>query len=337
MLQKTADYNSCGTLPNIFHFIHSYLPEARILTMAGGPGYGQPFFSTNPWACPDKVQLAVLPNIQTFNIRGSWNLLRSTHHWTLLSAALPSVQEWHCTSVVPKSDGYTAISHALPNIPANMRRISLQLEDLANIYSPLGMLRSRVPHLCSLIAAAAPRLDSVTVTGTLCPSIFKPPKHKPTPSSEATLKSIDLTISNTCCRERDTMVWIPGIETDISLMDFIREFETLVLGSIAWLGLYRSLQHIRIQFVDPGSPFPRFSPYFEFKDRECRGVWSDVIVAALRQARPDASYVALEDGLKLRFARNGQLLGIVYPRTRPCSIHLDMYKSFDGANVITSS
>lgn len=314
------------TLADLFRYVQSNHAEARILTLRDGASYNEVSLPAYPQVVS---QLAVLPKIQVFHVHGTWEYLQISDSWATLSSALPSVQEWHCSSV--KVDVYRILSAAVPNFSARLRHLVLNVESMSGVHSSYAVLDQEDPHPCNLLAEAAPHLESLTVVGILCSDAFIPRKSHPTPPSEGTLKSIDLTINTTRCYTDEELEeeWEEDEydeneydddeddeDEESSIMQCIGELEETVYRSIVWLGLYRSLENIRIDTRNSPTVFRQLGLYFEFKGQECRGLWNDRLVAALKEARPEASYVALEEELQVRRDHTGKVVDFRLPQTR---------------------
>ncbi|KMU80603.1 hypothetical protein CISG_08511 [Coccidioides immitis RMSCC 3703] len=86
--------NRNATLQQIFYHVACFFPDAKMLTLEGGHCKKPPMIKH---FCSDSTyeqRLEVLPNIQTFIMRGAWNIMREYDHWcniNLIIAAAKSL------------------------------------------------------------------------------------------------------------------------------------------------------------------------------------------------------------------------------------------------------
>ncbi|KAL4962196.1 uncharacterized protein BDV14DRAFT_110356 [Aspergillus stella-maris] len=348
-MNPAADYkyhyaSHNATLEEMFFHVQNVFPAARILTLEGGHCKKPPMvrhFRNDPVGRTGQP-LPVLPDIQTFVMRGAWNIMRNHQHWTTLSQALPSVREWHCSYAKPKIEGYETIAGILCRLPPSLLHINISLEGFYNKdNSQSRWLGDGVnpPHLCRLLGEVAPRLESLTYTGKVCACLFDsslkaltnasstpsniPMQTKPT----SRLKSLDL-IVKTCCRDKKLHPSLPFLDefSGITNLNFIRAFEKLVTSSITSLSAHTELSYMRIRFIDLDSACPPLNPYFQLVDDAATGLWNEPILEALHKSRPNAQFVKLTDGISPQYGANHQVVGAIYPRTRPLSIHASTYR-----------
>ncbi|KAH8429049.1 uncharacterized protein LDX57_006720 [Aspergillus melleus] len=330
-----ASHNA--TLAEIFSHVKSCFPEARILTLEGGHCKRPPMihhFRDDPAGMSGQA-LPCLPDIQAFVMRGAWNIMRSPQHWQTLSNALPGLREWHCAYAKPKVEGYDTIAAILRRLPSSLVHVNISLEGFYNKdNSQSGWLGEgiNVQHLCRLLGDVAPRVESLAFTGNVCASIFQAARTMSTNTlftSKSKLKSLDLVVK-TCCREKRTgsSSNLPFFDdfSGITNLNFIRSFENLVVGAVHSLRLHQDLDYMRIRFIDLDSACPPLNPYFQLVGTECCGLWSESILETLYESRPQAHFVELSDGIYPQYGLNHQIVGAVYPRTRPLSIHASTYK-----------
>jgi len=136
------------------------------------------------------------------------------------------------------------------------------------------------------------------------------------------LKSLDLTVKNTC---RPLQGWPDG--SGINDWPFVLSFEKLVAAGIKSLSRFKGLRYLRIRFIDLDSPFPLMNPYFQMKDGKCSGIWSDKLVELLAKHRPGASYIELQDGIITRQATQAAQENPFFRGQRPTSIKVSLYKN----------
>ncbi|KAL2816264.1 hypothetical protein BJX63DRAFT_141852 [Aspergillus granulosus] len=326
-----ASHNA--TLEEMFVHVQVIFPEARILTLEGGHCKKPPMvrhFRNDP-AGRSNQSLPLLPDIQTFVMRGAWNIMRDHRHWSTLSKALPNVREWHCSYAKPKIEGYETIAGILRRLPPSLIHINVSLEgfyDKDNSQSRWLGDGVSPPHLCRLLGDVVPRLESLTFTGKVCACLFDSARDSmSTWPAKSKLKSLDLVVK-TCCRDKKLHPGLPFLEefSGITNMNFIRAFEKLVIGAIQSLQLHHELNYMRIRFIDLDSACPPLNPYFQLVDDQCTGLWSEQILESLHESRPDAAYIKLSDGIYPQYGHNNQIVGAIYPRTRPLSIHASTYR-----------
>ncbi|KAK2767739.1 hypothetical protein FQN54_003897 [Arachnomyces sp. PD_36] len=322
-----------ATLDEIFHHVGCFFPEAKILTLEGGHCKKTPMirhFQSEPWGMFEHRRFQVLPNIETFVMRGAWNIMRNYQHWNNLSLALPNIREWNCAYAKPKLEGYNTIAKVLVNLPRPLCHVSISLEGLYTKDSSQSNWFNggqEEGHICRLLGEVAPRLGSLSFTGNVCSGFFTAIRAATINSQvDSKLESLDLVVK-TCCREKapddstSLMDDIPGIAN----MKFIESFETLVASAIRSLDSLTELEYLRIRVIDLDSVCALLNPYFQLQNNKCTGVWSERILQALSEVRPAAHFEELSDGIFPQYGANQQLIGAVYPRTRPNSIRAGAY------------
>ncbi|KAL4907705.1 hypothetical protein BDW74DRAFT_166372 [Aspergillus multicolor] len=328
-----ASHNA--TLEEMFLHVQTVFPGARILTLEGGHCKKPPMvrhFRSDPAGRTGLLRLPVLPDVQTFVMRGAWNIMRDQQHWTTLSQALPSVREWHCSYAKPKIEGYETIAGILRRIPPSLLHINISLEGFYNKDNTQNRWLGdgvNPPHLCRLLGEVAPRLESLTFTGKVCVCLFESTKSFMAThlKDKSKLKSLDLVVK-TCCRDKKLHPALPFLDdfSGITNLNFIHAFEKLVIASINGLQTHQELEYMRIRFIDLDSACPPLNPYFQLVDTQATGLWNEPILEALHEARPQAQFVKLTDGICAQYGSNNQIVGAIYPRTRPLSIHASTYR-----------
>ncbi|KAL2369910.1 hypothetical protein, variant 2 [Blastomyces gilchristii SLH14081] len=326
-----------ATLQQIFCHVSYFFPHARILTLEGGHCKKPPMirhFDNDPWGQSGEESLEVLPNIQTFVMRGAWNIMRDYRHWCNLAKALPNLREWDCAYAKRKLEAHVTISKALANFPRTITRLDISLEGFYNKASShsrwFGTVHAE-PHLCQLLGAIAPQLESLTFTGKVCACLFKHARAAMLTSHAASrLKSVDLVVKS-CCREQPSHDDGSPMLNDLSgitNINFINSFEKLVVAAVRSLDAFVTLNHMRIRFIDldSASPLGLLNPYFQLVDNKCIGLWSETILDALHGARQHAEFELLDDGILPQYGINVQTASRVFPRTRPLSIKASSYK-----------
>lgn len=319
-----------ATLAEIFSHLKLYFPEAKILTLEGGHCKKPPMirhFPANPRGEPGYDQLASLPNINVFIMRGAWNIMRNVQHWSTLSQALPELREWHCGYAKPKPATYDTIGKVLPVLPSNLVHVNVCLDGFYNKeMSPSRWFSSTIfpEHLCRLMGEFCPFLESLSFTGKICHGMFQNRSAKTTTSK---LKSLDIMIKS-CCREQGLYPSYPllGDVAGITSRTFINSFEKIVRGAVRSLAWHPNLEYVRIRYIDLDSPCPLLNPYFQLANGQCTGFWSPDILDSLRESRPSAQFVNLSEGIYPQYGPTRQIIGAVYPQTRPTSIQASAYR-----------
>ncbi|OJJ51769.1 hypothetical protein ASPZODRAFT_148996 [Penicilliopsis zonata CBS 506.65] len=332
-----ASHNA--TMEEIFDHVQDHFSDARILTLEGGHCKKPPMILHFRSPMSDGKHLAELPNIQVFVMRGAWNIMRDYEHWCNIARALPSLRDWDCAYAKPKPECYGTLSKVLTTLPISLSHMNINLDGFYskdNIQSAWfgGDGSNPEPHLCRLLGEVAPRLETLTFTGKLCVCVFHAARLVASKlQSEARLKSLDLVVK-TCCREKRSDLGLPLLDdaAGITNLRFIRSFEKLVIGAIRALEFFPRLDCIRIRFIDLDSACPLLNPYFQMTKNRCTGIWSPAILDALADVRPQAYYVELADGIYPQYGPNHQIVGAVYPRARPQSIQVNMYKIIADAS-----
>jgi hypothetical protein len=331
----SASHNA--TLEEIFSHVKSYYPECVMFTLEAGHCKKPPLirhFANDPSGLSGLYALEALPNIQTFVMRGAWNIMRNYRHWVTLADALPSLREWHCSYAKPKLEGLQTVAKALSNLSSSVVRLDISLEGFHNKDASHWLSeKTGQQHLCRLLGDVLPQLEQLTFTGNVCACLFSDSRTATAGRQTVSrLKSLDLVVK-TCCREtRDEPS--PSVfeePTSITNMNFIRSFEKLVLGGVGSLEHSPDLSYIRMRFIDLDSTCALLNPYFQMANNVCSGLWSDQIVETLDRVRPATRYVELSDGIYPQIGADNVIVGAIYPRIRPMSINASMYKILSDA------
>jgi hypothetical protein len=332
----TASYvlpmDNCS-LEEAFYFVSESLPEVCVLTLEGGERKKAP--KVRHWVRDSGQQrVRVMPKVQsvrTLISKGQWNLIRGEEDFETIMSALPNLQEWHGSYSKPKSKSYLTMASILAK-PMRLTSLDLCIEgdyrrELS--FPPYFVKVSNRLHFCSRLAAgaASPPLEHISYTGRVCKQFFidlvaknKDPRH-------TRLKSIDLTVKN-CCRQ--VAHWNES-GSGITDMNFINAFEDLVIAGIRALGRLKSVEYLRIRYVDLGeftpfhlrlssgtpkwrlipradSPFPPLNPHFLVRNGWCSGVWSDAIIAEMNRARPNARFEELSESFgEVGYRKDGRM------------------------------
>ncbi|CAN8100840.1 unnamed protein product [Discula destructiva] len=323
--------NDNCSLDEAFYFLSSTFPDICVLTLEGGERKKAPKVRHHivdgglPRPLPK-----ILP-VQTLVCKGQWNLIRSDQDFHTIVNALPNLQEWHGNYSKAKSKSYLSMAAILPELPTHLTSLSLNLEGVEYrrevSFPPYFLKVSNTLHFCTRLAEAAPRLEHFAYTGRVCRTFFELLSRLVDPRSTR-LKTIDLTVKN-CCRH--VVHWNES-GSGITDMNFINAFEALVLAGIKALGKLKAVEFLRIRYVDLDSPVPPLNPYFILRDGWCSGVWSDSIVRALAQARPDARFEDLAESFgEVGINKDGRMvISPEFPKSRVLSLKLSNYAYLAG-------
>jgi len=276
--------------------------------------------------------------VQTFVMRGSWNIMREYQHWRTLAEALPSLREWQCAYAKPKAEAYNTIGQILSNWTLGLQHVNISLDgffskDLSEPHMFFGESCTH-DHLCWLLGQVAPRLESLAFTGKVCSYLFDSIRSlTATKSVECRLQSLDLVVKS-CCRHenRDPLSLILDDASGITNLKFIKSFEELVHGAVSSLENLPTVEYVRIRFIDLDSACSLLNPYFQLVDNQCTGLWSVGILETLQKVRPNTHFIELADGIYPQYGLNNTIVGAIYPRNRPLSINANMYKIIADAS-----
>ena len=235
-----------ATLEEIFGFVSHHLRSTCIFTLEGGHCKKSNMIRQFRNLRFPQSQLPILPRIRTFAMRGAWNIIRSYSDWTLIEAALPNVQEWHCNYAKPRPEAYNLISEVLYTmLPfSTLRHVNISLDGMYSKDTSSPTLASNgcaspnlPPHLCEQLGRLAPYLESISYTGKICSLFWTAAAQSQSDrqrlltdqskvchslvSSSVTwpdpeLRSLDLVVKS-CCRPRvvigiDPISGIPQVE-----------------------------------------------------------------------------------------------------------------------------
>jgi hypothetical protein len=257
----TASYvlpmDNCS-LEEAFYFVAESLPEVCVLTLEGGERKEAP--KVRHWIRDSGQHRGrVMPKVQsvrTLICKGQWNLIRGEEDFETIMSALPNLQEWHGSYSKPKSKSYLTMASILAK-PMRLTSLDLCIEgDYRREVSfpPYFLKVSNRLHFCSRLAAgaASPPLEHISYTGRDCKQFFIDLMAKHKDPRHTRLKSIDLTVKN-CCRQ--VAHWNES-GSGITDMNFINAFEELVIAGIRALGRLKSIEYLRIRYVDLGKRPP---------------------------------------------------------------------------------
>lgn len=243
-----------STLEEVFHLVSSMLPGVHVMTLEGGERKKAPRVRFNlPSPEGDSRNMPKIPSVRTLIVKGQWNIIRSWSDWEYISRALPNLNEWHGSYAKPKSKSYISMAGILQTLDRKITNLNLCLEgDYKREIScpPFYVKVCEQMHWCEKMARAANRLEQLSYTGRVCHEFFDALSHLTNPRTTK-LKSIDLTVKN-CCRPASG--WSES-GSGIADMHFINSFEQLVLGGIRALQKLRSVQFLRIRYIDLGKSF----------------------------------------------------------------------------------
>lgn len=260
----TASYvlpvDNCS-LEEAFYFVAECFPEACVMTLEGGERKKAP--KVRHWIRDSgHRQQRVMPKVEsvrTLICKGQWNLIRGEDDFEAIMSALPNLEEWHGSYSKPKSKSYLTMADILVK-PMRLKSLDLCIEgdyrrELS--FPPYFLKVSSAVHFCSRLAigAASPSLEHLSYTGRVCKQFFTDLVARQRDPRQTRLKSIDVTVKN-CCRK--VAHWNES-GSGITDMNFINAFEELVLAGIRALGRLKSVEYLRIRYVDLGKRVPVLS------------------------------------------------------------------------------
>ncbi|KXX79663.1 hypothetical protein MMYC01_202555 [Madurella mycetomatis] len=320
----TASYvlpmDNCS-LEEAFYFVAESFPEVCVMTLEGGERKKAP--KVRHWIRDLSQRLRVMPkveSIRTLICKGQWNLIRGEDDFEAIMSALPNLQEWHGSYSKPKSKSYLTMADILAK-PMRLTSLDLCIEGdyRRELSFPPYFLKGPLPP--SLERIIIYRAKSASSS-----SIDLMAKHRD--PRQIRLKSVDLTVKN-CCRK--VTHWNES-GSGITDMNFINAFEELVIAGIRALGRLKSIEYLRIRYVDLDSPVPPLNPYFLLRDGWCSGVWSDAIIAELNRARPNARFEDLAESFgEVGYNKDGRMtISPEFPKSRALSLKLSNYALLSG-------
>ncbi|KAI1465300.1 uncharacterized protein F4812DRAFT_117023 [Daldinia caldariorum] len=320
-----------STLEEVFYLVSILFPEARVMTLEGGERKKAPRVKFNLVGPPGLARdLPEIPSVRTLIVKGQWNIIRQPKDWEIISRALPNLEEWHGTYAKPKSKSYLSMASTLECLDAKITSLNLCLEcDYRREMSipPYYMKVCEQLHWCEKMAKAASNLEHFSYTGRVCSGFFDVLSRYSNPRTTR-LKTIDVTVKN-CCRQNAQ--WNES-GSGITDMHFIAAFEQLVLGGIRALERLKSVELLRIRYVDLDSPVPPLNPYFMIRDGWCSGVWSEEIVTEINCVRPDIRFEDMVDSFgEVGYNKEGRLvINPDFPKSRVLSLKLANYAMLSG-------
>ncbi|KAI1138296.1 hypothetical protein F5Y05DRAFT_404464 [Hypoxylon sp. FL0543] len=320
-----------STLEEVFYLVSMQFPEARVMTLEGGERKKAPrvkFGFSGPSLVPR--DLPEIPSIRTLIVKGQWNIIRQPKDWETISRALPNLEEWHGTYAKPKSKSYLSMASTLECLDTKITSLNLCLEcDYRREMTcpPYYLKVCEQLHWCEKMAKAASNLEHLSYTGRVCHGFFDVLAKYSNPRTTR-LKTIDLTVKN-CCRQNAQ--WNES-GSGITDMHFIAAFEQLVLGGIRALERLKSVELVRIRYVDLDSPVPPLNPYFMIRDGWCSGVWSEEIVAEINRVRPDIRFEEMAESFgEVGYSKEGRLIiNSDFSKSRVLSLKLANYAMLSG-------
>ncbi|KAH6615442.1 hypothetical protein B0J18DRAFT_437342 [Chaetomium sp. MPI-SDFR-AT-0129] len=256
----TASYvlpmDNCS-LEETFSFVADHLPDVCVLTLEGGERKKAPkvkYWHRDPGDETER-RMPIVESVRTLVCKGQWNLIRGEDDFETIMSAFPNLQDWHGSYSKPKSKSYLTMATILEK-PVRLASFDLCIEGdyRREVSFPSYFLKvSNKLHFCSRLAtgSASPTLERISYTGRVCKQFFFDLMAKHKDPGHIRLKSIDLTVKN-CCRQ--VVHWNES-GSGITDMNFINAFEDLVIAGIRALGRLRSVEYLRIRYVDLGRLF----------------------------------------------------------------------------------
>ncbi|WEW59621.1 hypothetical protein PRK78_005099 [Emydomyces testavorans] len=324
--------NRNATLQQIFYHVACFFPESKMLTLEGGHCKKPPMIKH---FCDDSIGeqcLEILPNIQTFIMRGAWNIMREYDHWCNVSSALPNMREWNCTYAKPKREAQATISRILTTFPRGLTRLNISLEGFCSKTNPQSRLLNEPQaerHLCRLLGDIVPQLESLTFTGKVCSTLFTAARTATIKSEmRSRLKAVDLVVKACCCDQAklEGSLNFVGDHSGITNMTFIKAFEKLIVAAVKSLDSLTAIQFMRIRYIDLDSICGLLNPYYQLVGNNCTGLWSEEILEALHTTRPTTQFEVLDDGILPEYGVNSHTGTTAYPRSRPRSMRTSAYE-----------
>lgn len=320
-----------ASLEEVFFLVGSTFSEVQVMTLEGGERKKAPKVKFSlPAPAWQPRELPEIRTIRTLIIKSQWNIIRHYKDWEYISNALPNLEEWHGTYAKPKSKSYLSMAGTLEILDPKITKLNLSLEtDYRREMTcpPYYLKVCEQLHWCEKMAKAASTLEHLSYTGRVCHTFFDMLAKYSNPRTTR-LKTIDITVKN-CCRQNAQ--WNES-GSGITDMHFINAFEQLVLGGIRCLERLKSVNFLRIRYVDLDSPVPPLNPYFVIKDGWCSGVWSDDIVSELNRVRPDANFEAMAESFgEVGYNKENRLvISPDFPKSRVLSLKLANYAMLSG-------
>ena len=337
-----------ATLSEIFEHISGFFPNARVFSLEGGHCKKSNMIRQFPKVLfPGHArQLAKLPNVRTFAMRGAWNIMRQYSDWKTIQAALPNVEEWHCGYAKPRLEADATINEILLRLSPRLRHVNISLDGMySKDPTTLGSTslpgHGSQPHLCESLGAILPQLESLSFTGKICECLWSSALRASSRTrEELRLQALEIVVKS-CCRQRVTSIDVETGETvvdelggvmadgaGITNLIFIKAFERLALHTVDALAFFPALKYVRIRFIDLDSPCTLLNPYWLLEKNRVYGVWNEEIVERLNEVRPEVCYEELGDGIEIGGVRKGEeaSVGSLYPRFKPRSIKTSSYR-----------
>ncbi|KAI1368254.1 hypothetical protein F5Y08DRAFT_326069 [Xylaria arbuscula] len=326
-----------ATMEEVFSLVRLTFPEARVMTLEGGERKKAPrvrYSAPGPCSAAGDGELPQIPSIRTLIVKGQWNIIRQPRDWENISKALPSLEEWHGTYAKPKSKSYLSMAHTLDILDHKITKLNLCLECdyRREITCPPYYLKvCEQVHWCEKLARAASHIEHLSYTGRICHGFFDLLARYTNPRLTR-LKTIDITVKN-CCRQNAQ--WNES-GSGITDMHFIGAFEQLVLSGIRALERLKTVDLLRIRYVDLDSPVPPLNPYFLVRDGWCSGVWSDQILEEIHRVRPNIRFKEIVDSFgEVGYNKEGRLIiSPDFPKSRVLSLKLANYAMLAGGITI---
>ncbi|KAK4187454.1 hypothetical protein QBC35DRAFT_232624 [Podospora australis] len=316
-----------ASLEEALYFVSNSFPTVRIVTLEGGDRKKAP--KVRHWICESEQsrKMPKIESVRTLICKGQWNLIRGKGDFETIASAFPNLREWHASYAKPKSKSYLTMADILSE-PTRFQSLNLCIETdyRRELSFPSYFLKvSSKVHFCSKLALAAssPSLEHLSYTGRVCKQFFVDLVNQQKDLRQTRLKSLDITVKN-CCRSVNH--WNES-GSGITDMNFINAFESLVIAGIKALGKLKTVEYLRIRYVDLDSPVPPLNPYFLLQDGWCSGVWSDAIIAELNRSRPSVRFGELSESFgEVGFNKDGRMtISPDFPKSKALSLKLSNY------------
>lgn len=288
-------------------------PQMKYFRLRQASQYSRPsdeFSSTSIDAQRTPMLLPALPQTKILILKGAWNIIRRPEDLALLVNAMPALQELHCSFHHLKTEAYTTMCQCISfHLPPTLVHLNVGLDGLyTKQVAGLQKWRKIYPkwHICWKLSLMLPYLEILSYTGRVCHSLFSRvldwgSGERASSPDHTRLKVIDLLVNNVCC---DPLIGIHNDAAGVHHYPFILAFERLVVAALRALRVYTSVTQVRIRFIDLDSAAPLLNPTFHLERGKAWGFYSDTILRALSDARPDTAFVGVRGDYGAVLARD---------------------------------
>ncbi|RJE23751.1 hypothetical protein PHISCL_03891 [Aspergillus sclerotialis] len=227
----------------IFRLIQICFPVASILTLSRDITYNTGMMNYFPILPPNMfgyLRLPSLGRIQVLILDTPWNVMRASAEWVKISAALPSLKECQCVYIQPQDPMYISMYFVIGIIHPTLCHLNINMAP----YHPAVPAPSPTIHICDFINVRAPYLQSITLTGCFCDSLFRLQNSNIIPLESTTITSVELYLVAICEGYGNFENTPQIIRPTFWNWQYFVAFERVVLGALGWLQRHRTLQTI---------------------------------------------------------------------------------------------